>query len=76
MLGASCSLETSETVLTKHMNYEGTHEGPVYASSRDACSSGVSTVSESGEMTKFSPQPFGPKGVILTPWFKWEVVQC
>ena len=45
MLGASCSLEVSETVLTKHKKPEETEEGMATASSREASISGKSVES-------------------------------
>ena len=42
MLGASCSLELSERVLTKQRNPEETEDGMASGSSKEASNSGVS----------------------------------
>ena len=41
MLGTSCNLELSETVLTEHRHPEETEEAMVSASSKDVSSSGM-----------------------------------
>ena len=77
MLGASCSLELSEMVLIKYTNLEQTEEGITSASSKEASSSDVATESM---RIKSRPCPVFltvvQKGVILIPWFKWEVGKC
>ena len=48
--GASCSLEISEMVLTKHRDHVESEEGPVSALSKDASSPGISTESVKMEL--------------------------
>ena len=74
MLGAGCSLEMSEMVLTEHKNPE---EGMASTSLKDASSSGVSMETVRMESRPnsevFNCMVQRANGIILTPWFKWEV---
>ena len=54
MLGASCGLEVSETVLTKQRKSEETEKGMASASSGDASSPGVLTQSLGAESRQCS----------------------
>ena len=71
LLGATCSLDLSEWLLTKHTYPEETEEGKVSASN-EASSSHVSTESERIESCPKS-EFLVQKEVILTAWFKWKV---
>ena len=61
MLGTSCSLEISETVLTEQRKPERTEEGMVSASSRDASTSDVLMESVKINNHAESPPLPGPK---------------
>ena len=77
MLGASCNLELSEIVVTKHRNPEETEEGRASDSSKYASSSVLLTVCEDRMKTMLKVfSCLVQRGVSLTVWFDLEVGYC
>ena len=75
MLGASCILDVSEMVLTKYENPDETEGGTTMLHKwfiQFWCLNGVSV---DGIKTMFKVyHDLVLKGIILTPWLKWEWV--
>ena len=74
MLGASCSLELPEWVVTKWRNPEETEDVMASDSSNEVSNSSVLSESVRMESSLVQSQKcLIQKGIILTPWFQGKV---